>query len=671
MSSQTKLSLVAILAIVFLSPCSAYAGATRSVQPAGKGPQRLAVDAELLAGSADGSLADLRLRDRDGREVPYLLVWPETPEGTWQPARMLPIKATKAESGFELDFNKPLITDRLRVAGLPAPFLKRCRLEGSGDRQHWTLLLAQGSLFSLPDEGLHQLELAFPNGEYRYLRITWDDRMSPRLPLPRHAAAYMPPTGAAPPPAKATVAFSKRASEPGVSRFRLRLPGRNLPVRALELDVGSGHLMREARVLQANLQENELVPVVLGTAQLRRVLKNDVTASAMRIPIERPTELELELRVEDGNNPPLDLKGVATELEPLPWIYFESIDGATLTASCGDGRLTKPQYDLEVMRSELTRLHPAEALWLAAPVSPAATKPELEAVQMDPGPGGPVDRSQFLYVRTVRAAPPGLSALLLDADVLAHSSNLADLRISDGQGQQVQYLLERREEPLSIDLPLPHANTQKGVSTYDIELPQEQLPASRLVIETPTRVFERRVIALEKIAPPAHERTGHLRHQRTSEEPQERYLADATWRHSNPEEAAPSLVMQLPPLQSRTVILRIEEGDNRPLPLGSPRLLLPSYRLRFFHPGAELMLLYGSPATSNPRYDLALLEPRLRGAATQEIEIGEAAQPKAVSEPVMSMGAIFWGVLILAVLVLLIILGRLLKKDTPAPPPAN
>jgi hypothetical protein len=91
--------------------------------------------------------------------------------------------------------------------------------------------------------------------------------------------------------------------------------------------------------------------------------------------------------------------------------------------------------------------------------------------------------------------------------------------------------------------------------------------------------------------------------------------------------------------------------------------------LRFFHPGPELTLLYGSPSTSKPRYDLALLEPRLRGAAASEIEIGPAATPKAASEPIVNMSVVFWGVLILAVLVLIIILGRLLKKETTPPPP--
>ncbi len=63
------------------------------------------------------------------------------------------------------------------------------------------------------------------------------------------------------------------------------------------------------------------------------------------------------------------------------------------------------------------------------------------------------------------------------------------------------------------------------------------------------------------------------------------------------------------------LVLVVDEGDNAPLPLTKARLLLPSYRLRFFHAGGTpLRLVYGRDDLQPPQYDLALLAPRVMGA---------------------------------------------------------
>ena len=50
---------------------------------------------------------------------------------------------------------------------------------------------------------------------------------------------------------RAPITIAQRPSEPGRSRFRLTLPAARLPIVALELTVGGGHLSRDASVLEA------------------------------------------------------------------------------------------------------------------------------------------------------------------------------------------------------------------------------------------------------------------------------------------------------------------------------------------------------------------------------------------------------------------------------------
>ena len=182
------------------------------------GPYRLPVDAPLVLGAARvptneheaatgasphraiprHGLRDLRLLDASNREVPYLLVWSDADVPVMVQGTVLPITTTQKTSGFEADLGMSQVVDMITVAGLPAPFLKRLVLEGSGDRRHWTILLAEGTLFDLPAEKLQQHQLQFRAGPYRFLRVTWDDRNSgppgvgPMRPLRRSSSAHEP-----------------------------------------------------------------------------------------------------------------------------------------------------------------------------------------------------------------------------------------------------------------------------------------------------------------------------------------------------------------------------------------------------------------------------------------------------------------------------------------------
>ena len=151
----------------------------------------------------------------------------------------MPLATTEKTSGFEVDFRGANTIDAVRVEGLPAPFLKRLTLEGSGDRERWTLLSGEGTLFDLPQEGLRQTELRFPAGSFRYVRVTWDDTNSGRVPMPSAVEARLVEAILPPPRLTAALPVERRPSEPGRSRYRVKLPAARLPIVAVELNVGS------------------------------------------------------------------------------------------------------------------------------------------------------------------------------------------------------------------------------------------------------------------------------------------------------------------------------------------------------------------------------------------------------------------------------------------------
>ncbi len=641
----------------------------RPVVPGGAGPNRLAIDVPLLAGARPvrldarttvaGGLDDLRLYDGAGREVPWLMIPPAVPDERWEQGRVLPVVATKETSGFELDLGQALRVDRLRLAGMPAPFLKRLRVEGSGDRSRWTLVVADGTVFDLPDEGLRHAELAFPAGEFQYFRVTWDDRSSAVVSPPQSVSARIAQSASAPASPEIPIEFERRSSEPRKSRFRLHLPGAHLPVTALVFHCGGSHLLRDVRVSEGRLSGSEVVPVTLGEGTLRRAVRGDLVAADLRIAVTPPEEPDLDVVVDDGDNPPLDLTGVSVELAPLPWIYFESAAGEPLTARYGDPKLSAPRYDLEAMRAAVDSAAPVDARW-GAPHDLVKSDAEPAPIESSlPAAGATIDASGFRYSRPIADGPPGLTALTLDAAVLAHSRNLADVRIVDREGRQVPYLVEKLDEPLALKLAplLPAAASagtpRAGQSRYELTLPYENLPPVRLVITTGERVFQRHVSV--EIERPSRDPRTKL---------QKTVVASSAWQHADPDTPAPALVLDLPPVDVTGAQLVVDEGDNSPLVLAPPQLLLPSYRLRFFRSGdGELRLVYGERRLGAPRYDLALLAPRLVGARAAEAVVEDETRS---AKPAESAGAaqpmLFWGALVAAVTVLLALVARLVRK---------
>jgi hypothetical protein len=660
----------------------------RPVSPSGGGPQRLAIDVPLLVGGApfpvqvrgvDGAtgemiyttgpgLTDLRLYDPSGREVAYLLVPNPPTSPTWPAAAMLPVAPVETDktrtSGFEADLREPMLVDRFRVDGIAAPFLKRARLEGSGDREHWTLLAAEATVFDLPDEQLRRTEIEFTPGTYRYFRVTWDDTRSARVGPPAAAVARVVATAVPAPALTAPVSFDRRASEPGHSRFRITLPGGHLPIVALDVNIGGEHLLRRATVYESRLSGVEAAPMQLGTATLRRVVQNAVTAASLRVPIRPPTEAQLDLDVDDGDSPPLDLQGVTAVFAALPWIYFESSGGAVV-ARYGNSTLPAPRYDLEAVRDQVQIATVPAATWGDARARTADENPATPAPPL-PIVGAALDRSAFAYQRAIPSGEPGLVALPLDASVLAHSVNprqrFGDVRIVDAEGRQIPYLVERASEPLSIDLtlervsdlPRPLAERRPPPSVYRIAWPLEQLPSPRLVLTTSARVFQRPVtVAVARDADRNH-RDAWMQS-----------LASVVWSHADEERPAPALTIALPSERIPQLLVILDEGDNSAIPLTGATLLLPSYRLRFFRErGASLRLAYGRADLDAPRYDLALLAPQLLGAAAAEVApAAEERTGAATATAELVSPRLFWGVLGVAVLVLLGLIVRLVRNS--------
>jgi hypothetical protein len=184
-------------------------------------------------------------------------------------------------------------------------------------------------------------------------------------------------------------------------------------------------------------------------------------------------------------------------------------------------------------------------------------------------------------------------------------------------------------------------------SRYRLKMPHPRLPEARLIVDTAAGVFERSV---------------HLEGPLSRRGKPEWIGAAWTWRHAGPG-PAPPLTLDVPANAGKTVDLVLDEGDNAPLPLGRMRLHLETWTLRFFHPGGRgVRLLYGRNDLGEPRYDLSLIAAQLD--PTQAREVTLAPEPSADRNDAARVPrGLFWGALVAAVAVLLLVLARLVREE--------
>jgi hypothetical protein len=277
------------------------------------------------------------------------------------------------------------------------------------------------------------------------------------------------------------------------------------------------------------------------------------------------------------------------------------------------------------------------------------------SVPVVPGAGAPLDRGGFLHRREIPAGKAGVSALQLDAAVLAHSAGgFADLRIVTADHRQVPYVLERLDGLLSVRLPAletwtssPSEGGSGRTTTYLVRLPYPNLAGARLSFSTNARVFQRAIRLQPEPGPMNTDR---------------RTLATASWSHGDAGTPAPDLTFDIGSIGSTRLFLAVEDGDNAPLQIERPTLLLPRYQLRFVRrTTAPLELLYGNPRLKAPRYDVSLMAASLLDAQAEQVSPGPE-QEGPLSAPRATF--VFWGALVAAVVVLLALIVRLLRPES-------
>ncbi|MDR2674811.1 MAG: DUF3999 domain-containing protein [Opitutaceae bacterium] len=353
------------------------------------GPARIPLPAGTLDG-AQPDLRDLRVLAPDGAELPYAL--PRLPaareagETTRTLHRAAALQVNRAEKEIvvtietgtdeRLDSVEPLIPDT-------SDYLLPARVEISGDGRAWETLADRLALFRRGQGGRHgavvQNTLPLGRRTAAWVRVAIAFETGPvavagarlRTVTATAARAAVPDEEVA----ARIVATSRRAGE---TLLAIDLGAANLALSELAFDIADPLFMRGVTITaggeNGGAGENAAAAsgeTVLARGALYRVAvgdRLDAHKTALDLGGVPAPARRIVARIEDGDSPPLDVRGVTAKRRPVHLVFNPPAAGRHVFLS-GNPRAAAPRYDLAALADRFADL-PVTAI-AAGPVEAA------------------------------------------------------------------------------------------------------------------------------------------------------------------------------------------------------------------------------------------------------------------------------------------------------------
>ena len=595
-------------------------------------------------------LADLRVLDPSGVESAFLIERPEVPS---RQTRLIsnPVSSLEgSQTRLRLPLTRPEMLRRLRIETPANDFLKAVTA---------VALSRDGTAVTLADRqvvyrrgGAESLwvELSSLHPTLTGLEISLDDSRSRPIPISSLTLVEVEPSPDISLPVPARIIDQSEGA--GETLIRLDLGAASLPLHGIRLEVEDPVFIRQMKLLVREWVNGDLKDRTLGLGSVHRVILDDAArAESLQFPVEVITPgRELILAIQNGDSPPLSVRGVTALYQPTHLAFVARTTGTHRILS-GHPGAAAPNYDVAGLATQLRAAPGARVA--AGPVQPRPEYRPPLGLQGIPILGGTLDPSSWRFRRPITLQGTGVQRLDLPLHALAETrTDRGDIRLISGD-RQVLYLIDQNGYSRQLDIPAssdPVASKPK-ISRWQLPLPHSHLPVTEVRCQASTSLFDRDVRVYEA--------------NRANATPSgQRELGRARWVRS-PERTNSwfSLMLSLPP-QSSILWLETDNGDNAALELRNFRALVPSIRLLFQSPDkGSVELVYGNGQAHPPRYDLSLVAPRVLAASKGEAKV-EGADPTTSTArwSGMSVTTGFYAVLVLVVAGLLFVVSKLLPK---------
>jgi len=614
---------------------------------------RVSVPAETLD-AARPELADVRITDSAGREVPYLIDRP-------MPRRESALRSKELRTALEPATTRIALTtgtrSMLKGVTFETPpgieFIKAVRVEGSHDGAMWLQLATDKPIFRMAG-GAANPSVPFSEGVWEFLRLTIDDSRTPAVPF-TGVLLQVAETGA--PVEPLPIKIKARDESSGVTRLSVDLGAMNLTVASLGIETTDSVFVRPVTISVPELANDDIREQMICTGLVYRMDLNGKVESNVEVPIDiQIPGREVVVLIDNGDSPPLIINGLHGTRRVTNLVFFAREPGRYQLLS-GNSQCLAPRYDLSELGDQLksaggVEVRPGRLIAIADYKQPD----NLAALPLT---GAKIDVGAWKFRKSIQLSKLGAQQIELDPDVLARSSqDQRDLRVVV-EDRQLPFLLERPSISRSLALASGTADDPKKqtLSRWSLKLPQAGIPITRITCVADSALFEREMRLWEETA----DDRGDKFH---------RELGHAAWKKvpgGTTQEFA--IHLNVAP-RNGTVFLETDNGDNPAIKLRDFRGHYPVSRVVFTAASDStqpIWIYYGNPDAASPRYDVALIADQLLRAERAPAALGQPQNMHSKTERIIrtlsgSSLYIFWGVLAIVVIALLLLISRLLPK---------
>ncbi|MCO4773220.1 MAG: hypothetical protein KDA24_24515 [Deltaproteobacteria bacterium] len=481
-----------------------------TVTPEGPGLARLPLDEGVLTRSG-ADLADLRLFDAQGNEIPYAI--DDGPQLT----------ALRTHSVEIDDLSRDREVDTKRWA--PWLYLESFSIETppDGAEHSWTLevdssnrrfvreievrvgkpgtngkLLAKGTIFRLREPGRERLTIQLPPLPKGHISIQLRGAESGYL----EPSITLRSTWAlgATPEARIPLTVLSSESKDGTTSIVVERPEAIVP-RSLRIATANSTFERASTVWDEGQGRRD---GRLGRGTLWR-LDGERKVQKLDVRMAPAVGERLRLEIDDRDSPPLAIDEVIAVLA-RPTLVFDAPAGPVIMRF-GAERVRRPRYDIvgllgagkwvqgEADAPSLFDPRDLQAATLGEVTeSPAfSAEPQLAFASR---PGKVVDISLWSHLRPLAVPSTGdhlVQLRLAPEDLGTARPDLGDVRIVDSQGQQWPYLRDdTKDATVAISLTLGLRETsQEGATRYPLRLPTGPADVVRVEVQGPAGYFDR------------------------------------------------------------------------------------------------------------------------------------------------------------------------------------
>jgi hypothetical protein len=319
------------------------------------------------------SLADLRVRERPGGDVAYVIrrLDGQVPSAERElPLRDLVVTPSK-QTRFVLDLGpRPGLHAgvRVRVAESAGSFRVPARVETSDDGKVWDLARAAGFIYDVAgDTRAVDTSVRYPTSSARWVRVTLEPAAGAPLPV-LGAAVRLSDVTAEREEDIVAAAVVERDRDPQrkVSRLVIDIGGRR-PVDRVQLDVTDRNFYR---VVIVDASDDRRTWRSAGSAAVSALESARRPERETRLRLPETTARYLRLTIQDLDDRPLEITG-ARVAGARRVLIFEAVAGREYVLDYGNPRAAAPRYDLARTVSALAPARlPQAALGAPLPLPP-------------------------------------------------------------------------------------------------------------------------------------------------------------------------------------------------------------------------------------------------------------------------------------------------------------